>query len=324
MSEQAGPLRIVTDGNPPSDGDIPVFDGSSGVWRPGTPAGGGGGDGSVGVAAIGTWHWDDALIEVIPAGGDTPTVIPWSIVDGVPTTGTVDIGQNTCNWRDASQFAYYMIAVPFDCTVADFETRLRAALAIGAPALDPDADLHVSVTGTDWPTGTISASINGTNYGESVENNTMDNGATVNAPNDNIGSAGAAAIDGVLCNGSPVPDGAVMTDYYFDCIEDFESVGGGVNITLALYAGTEAGGPALSGAPANVGTDPDTMFQLQAVAVGGEFEGGLITAQAQDMPLVPSLGGGTLTAGAVEIVAAYFIPETPVTTTTPDWSNVGD
>ncbi len=41
MSEQAGPLFIVTDGDPPTVGEVPVF-GADGFWRPGAGGGGGG------------------------------------------------------------------------------------------------------------------------------------------------------------------------------------------------------------------------------------------------------------------------------------------
>lgn len=35
MSEQAGPLFIVTDNDEPEDGETVVFDAAAGVWRPG-------------------------------------------------------------------------------------------------------------------------------------------------------------------------------------------------------------------------------------------------------------------------------------------------
>lgn len=90
MSEQGGPLHIVTDGNPPSAGDVPTFDGEA--WRPGAVGGSAaslsrlsaqytGGVGGVGETASGaamTIPWltvNEVVGTDIAIDGDDPTLV---------------------------------------------------------------------------------------------------------------------------------------------------------------------------------------------------------------------------------------------------------
>lgn len=273
------------------------------------------------VVSVGSWSWDDPLVEVF-AGADVDETV--NLRGGLYVDPGDSIQFELISIEHNSFFSGLgLIPVDAPVTPADIETYIQAALDIRAPGAT------VSVTGDTWTgigSGDVTWNITGTGFGYVVPAAGDQLNVDVSM-NTDVPQTGWPSLDGILLDVSPVPTGAVMDALFFAVTDDFAAGDPCPAVEFALY-------PAPISIPVYEQTgrsvqlidpgNPDGIYQRQVTVLPTRELPPPIGA-SQELPLgVIVRDGEPLSAGKVEILARYFVPDTTITTTTPDWSNNGD